>query len=385
DVEAVAAAAREGRVIAHVDTNLDAADAIAAGAAVLAHPVFGEALDAAGLAASREAEAVHSTVGAFAAVGALLDGTLDLDDPDLIVGDGVREEWAAVRDDPGLLLDGWAEASEAWAAQARENLAALRDAGARVVPASDAGYYFSAHGTALHGELAAMQALGWSPSELLALATVDARAVLGLAGGRVAPGEPADLLILRSDPSVDVAALDDVDAIVLRGRVLARADLLADDLQAAGDPCLEDADCDAGACDRVAHRCAEACAPAYTTANGCGAGAWCMPADGLAAEDGVCHPGDACDLYAQDCSPAYYGQACIPMDVDTSQCWYGGPRGEGDRCGFEAADSCAPGLYCSAGRCARLCDPDAADTCGGALRCAEVAAEDGSPWFGLCL
>lgn len=114
-----------------------------------------------------------------------------------------------------------------------------------------------------------------------------------------------------------------------------------------------------------------------------------MPADGGADSEGVCHAEDTCDLYAQDCAPAYYGRACVPYDHDTSACWWGGPRTEGEACTWDdPATACRPGLFCSwiDATCYALCDPDAADPgCASGQRCVRQEAADGVPWFGLCL
>jgi hypothetical protein len=339
--------------------------------------------------AACEADAVLSTVGAFAAVGRLLDGARDLDDPALIVGPGVRDNWRYVRARPEVLTDGWAEASAEWAASARANLVTLRAAGATVVPGSDAGYYFQPHGLGLHEELTALQDLGWTPLEALTAATLTARERLGFEGGRVRPGAPADLLVLREDPTLDVSALRAIDTVVLRGIPWARETLRTTDLQTAGEPCLEADDCAADAtCDALTRTCAPGCAPTFDRVDDCGPHAWCMPVDGVDATEGVCHPEDACDLYTQDCAPAAYGQACVPVDVDTNRCWYGGPRGAGEACSWTDADAaCAPGLFCSwiDATCYTLCDPEVPDTCDGPQRCVRQLAAPGVPWFGLCL
>jgi imidazolonepropionase-like amidohydrolase len=377
-------------VIAHVDADADVIDAVAAGATWLAHPPFAGPVGPEAAAAATRARGVHSTVGAFGAVGDLLAGRVDLGDPDLLVGPGVVENWRWVATHPGVLEEGWAEASATWATSARANLVTLREAGAVVIPGSDAGYYFVPHGVGLHRELAALVELGWTPHEALVAATATAHAALGLEGGLVAAGAPADLLLLTADPVADVGALDAIETVFLAGVPWARESLRSVDLQAAGDAvCLEDADCAADErCDGVDHRCGPACTPTYDPAGSCDTDTWCMPSDGVDDADGVCHEETRCDLYAQDCAPAFYGQACVPLDVDTNTCWYGGPRGVGEACTWDDPDTaCSPGLYCSLVTevCYTLCDPAAADTCPGRERCVEQEAERGVPWFGLCL
>jgi hypothetical protein len=232
-------------------------------------------------------------------------------------------------------------------------------------------------------------AAGWSSTEAFEAATWTSRQVLGFEGGEVRAGAPADLLLLPADPRADVRALRALTHVVRAGAVYAREDLRAVDLQMDGEPCFDDADCGASdRCDAVHRVCAEACSPTYATWGACDEDSWCMPADGLDSTDGVCHAEAECDLYAQDCAPAAYGQACVPLDVDTTTCWYGGPREAGDACSWDDADAaCAPGLFCSFidATCYTLCDPDATDSCPRGTRCRRQEAARGEPWFGLCL
>ncbi|MCK6528228.1 amidohydrolase family protein [Myxococcota bacterium] len=395
DLDALAEVVATGApVLAHVDADADMVDAVAAGVEVLAHPAFAGPMDAAALSAASAARGVHTTVSAFQAVVDVLAGDTDLADPHLVAGPGVIDNWVYVRAHPEVLEAGWAEASAEWAEAARENLPALRGAGATLLPGSDAGYYFVPHGMGLHRELEAMVDLGWTPLEALTAATLTAREVLGLPGGRVEAGSPADLVVLASDPVADVHALADIETVVRRGIPWERAALLTADPYAGpgaeGAICLEAADCTPGlACDAVARRCRPECAPLYAASGACDVTSWCMPTDGLSAPEGVCHEEEGCDLYAQDCAPSEYGMACAPMDADTSACIPGGPRTAGQTCSYDVPDlACEPGSFCSwvTGRCYVLCDPDAVlDPCAPGGSCVIQYAAPGVPWFGLCL
>lgn len=387
DIDALIAIVSVGLpVYAHVDTDTDVIEAVAAGATLLAHPAFADAMGGDALAAAATVRAVHTTVGAFAGVVDLVDGALDPGDPDLLLDPAVAASWAAVQADPDVLLEGWVEQSRGWTANVRANLPALRTAGATVIPGSDAGYYFVPHGAGLHRELRELVDAGWTPLEALAAATLDARRALDLPGGRIEAGAPADLLLLTEDPVLSVDALAAIDTVMLAGvpwspDALATVDLWAGD----GDLCLDDGDCDpAQRCDGLDHVCAPSCDAPYAASGSCDEASWCMPAEGA----GICHAEPPCDLYAQDCAPAWYGQACVPYDVDTNGCWYGGARGVGETCAWDsAALACAPGLFCSSvdARCYELCDPDAPDTCPATARCLRQEAAPGVPWFGLCL
>ncbi len=381
-------------VYGHVDTSADLVDALAHGVSIAAHTPFDGPLTAEAITAAQGATAVLTTISAFANVGRLVDGDLDPADPALFLTDAQRAAWRAVADDPeAQLLAGWLDANAAWTAAARANVATLLEAGAPVLPASDAGYFFVPHGQGLHDELAELVAMGLTPREVLVLATWEARRALGVDGGRIAAGEPADLLLVANDPDDDVAALRDLDAVLLAGTPWAVAELLAADLLTdgdsnEGDACVEHADCASGACDGLAHACAGSCPTAYGVDDRtCGGEAWCMPADGYGADAAsVCRGEGTCDLYAQDCGPDAYERACLPYDMDTNACWDAGPRRAGQTCNTAyASTSCEAGGICSTvdSRCYQLCDPLATDTC--ALgRCHRYDTTAGDVWFGLC-
>jgi hypothetical protein len=112
------------------------------------------------------------------------------------------------------------------AAQARvlERLAA---SGVPLVPGSGAPQPWLFPGVALHEELGQWLRAGLSPARVLEAATRGAAEALGLCGraGTITPGAAADLLVTAADPRQDLATLRDPELVVLRGRVLERADL----------------------------------------------------------------------------------------------------------------------------------------------------------------
>lgn len=378
-------------VLAHVDEDDDVTDAIAAGVQVLAHPPFGANATSTAVSAAASADAVHTTVSAFAGVVGIVDGTTDLGDPDLVLGPGVLANWTAVRADPSVLEPGWYDGSVDWAAWARANLAAIDAAGGTLLPGSDAGYYFVPHGLGLHAELQELSDLGWTNQEVITAATLTARETLGFPGGRIEASAPADLVLLDSNPLSDLANLGDINRVVVRGAVYTRSALLTTDLgEASTELCLDSGDCAAGeTCDGVDHVCVEACSPAWSLYGDCDSSSWCMPEDGYTSTSGACHEEVTCDLYAQDCEPTAYDVACVPYDHDTNGCWYAGPRAAGEACSWDDPDqACGEGLFCSwiDYTCYELCDPDATtDPCTRPERCFRQYAAAGVPWFGLCL
>lgn len=106
-------------------------------------------------------------------------------------------------------------------------LRALFDAGAKLLPGSGAPQPWLLPGTALHQELAQWVRAGIPREAVLALATREAAAALGLAGqrGTLEVGAWADLLVLAGDPREDLAYLADPALVVVRGRAFTRAEL----------------------------------------------------------------------------------------------------------------------------------------------------------------
>jgi imidazolonepropionase-like amidohydrolase len=380
DITAAAAGAGQP-VVAHVDTLDDAQDAAAAGVDVLVHPVFGERVtDAAAL----PDLPMHTTLGAFLGPGALVSGDLLGDDLSATPA-AVRDDWASVRADPGRLGVGWVEESADWAADALATVRLAHGAGRELVAGSDAGYLLVPHGLGLHRELEVLVDAGLSPVDALTAATDTPARLLGWDDmGQVAPGYRADLLLVDGRPDEDIRATRAILGVYQGGTLVSTGGAWA-----SPDPsvCVDDRDCGAGeACDGIDHTCQPTCAPVWDSSGVCGAASACTPQDGLGAGTGVCHRLRTCDLLSQDCSPDWYGEACVPIDIDTAGCWPAGPRRVGQTCDPLLPDlRCGQGSYCSAftATCIELCDADAPDTC--SLGTCTRVYTGASPWFGACL
>lgn len=91
--------------------------------------------------------------------------------------------------------------------------------GVKVAFGTDAGVF--PHG-ANAGELALMRSGGMSDREVLASATAVAAQVLGMEDeiGRIAPGFSADIIAVKGNPLDDVRVLEQVDWVMVRGRVI---------------------------------------------------------------------------------------------------------------------------------------------------------------------
>ncbi len=107
----------------------------------------------------------------------------------------------------------------------RNIAAAIRD-GVTIAAGTDAGCAFNPIG-GVADEVVEYVALGMTPEQALRSVTVTAARVLGLPGGTVEPGGPADLVVLAEDPRGDIAALRSPRQVIRSGQLLDPAGLEA--------------------------------------------------------------------------------------------------------------------------------------------------------------
>lgn len=99
------------------------------------------------------------------------------------------------------------------------NLKRLHDAGVPIAAGTDAGNIGTPHGPAIFRELEMMVEAGLTPSQALASATH---------GGDLAPGSPADLVLLGSDPAADIRNLADIRLVVKDGHAWRPKEILSE-------------------------------------------------------------------------------------------------------------------------------------------------------------
>lgn len=118
----------------------------------------------------------------------------------------------------------------ALSAVAARNLLAVHKAGIRVALGTDAGNIGTLHGASVFREMAAMEAAGLTPIEVLRAATAGGAQVLSPkpGRGRIAAGAPADLLVLRADPRSSSRNLARIQHIVRAGEVIDPETLVPD-------------------------------------------------------------------------------------------------------------------------------------------------------------
>ena len=98
-------------------------------------------------------------------------------------------------------------------------VAAAIEAGVTVLPGTDAGTPFNPVGN-LVAEMELLAELGLGNAGVIAAATSQAATVVGLEGrGVIAPGAPADLVLVAGDPTEDLSVLRCPSVIVQDGIV----------------------------------------------------------------------------------------------------------------------------------------------------------------------
>ena len=92
--------------------------------------------------------------------------------------------------------------------------------GVRIAGGSDAGTPYNYHENYAYEVELMWSLLGMTPLQALHAATAVAAELIGLHGGTLAVGEPADLLLLARDAGEDVRALRDVQTVIKGGEVV---------------------------------------------------------------------------------------------------------------------------------------------------------------------
>ncbi|MEE4299719.1 MAG: amidohydrolase family protein [Pseudomonadales bacterium] len=97
--------------------------------------------------------------------------------------------------------------------------------GVRITAGTDATSHLVVPGFSMHDELASLVRNGMTPAQALRAATATPAAILGSDDGVLDAGRRADLVLLRADPLEDIRNTRAIEAVVLNGRWLDRAEL----------------------------------------------------------------------------------------------------------------------------------------------------------------
>jgi imidazolonepropionase-like amidohydrolase len=183
-------------------------------------------------------ETCRKVARAVAVTGQLQVPTLVLADEDLLAQNGspsADPRWRYLRADEHprweQFLSGYTAQDAALAKLrgpvAQQIVSIMHQAGVPIMAGTDspmAGVY---PGFALHDELELLVQSGLTAREALYSATLEPAKFLGMAdtGGSVDVGKRADLVLLDADPTKDIHNARRINAVVLDGRLLRRADL----------------------------------------------------------------------------------------------------------------------------------------------------------------
>ena len=223
---AVAAAEDRGvRAIVHATTPADAQAALDAGASLLVHA------PQRGLLTPEQAARIVAADVPIVTTARLVSASHDIATEGPIPLEQsmypaeLLDQWI---EDPRWDLAGFSEEFDRryaeFAGDAAANIRTLLAAGARFFVGTDSGVHGVFPGASLHRELRLLVRLGMGPIDALRAATSAPAAFLDpdTRFGQIAVGHRADLLLVRGNPTEDVAALAEIDGVWLTGARLAR-------------------------------------------------------------------------------------------------------------------------------------------------------------------
>jgi imidazolonepropionase-like amidohydrolase len=175
------------------------------------------------VAQTRRANVWNVPTMAVMAVNIGMDDTKELlARPELqyIAADYIRD-WLALRARSGIPR----QTSEIIQANRLHLLAALNDAGARILLGTDSPQLFNAPGFSIGREMQMMVDAGMTPYQVLRAGTEQVGQYLKRRCGMIAPGQCADLILLDADPLHDVRNVTRRRGVMVRGRWIAEADI----------------------------------------------------------------------------------------------------------------------------------------------------------------
>lgn len=222
-----AATARGLPVVAHVGTDDDARRAAEAGVSGLVHLPYRDAVtpSTAQLLGSKGIP-VATTLVVWTRLTELLSQTAPLTPLEDRLAPQ-RNKDALLRDLPDLQptdlpepLHEWFEAVQGGQPLLAQNVRTIRAAGVSILAGSDSANVGNYPGAALHRELDLLVEAGVPAREVLRAATATNADFLGIGDrvGAVRAGYEADLLLVRGDPTADLAALHDIVTVWVDGR-----------------------------------------------------------------------------------------------------------------------------------------------------------------------
>ena len=238
-VRAVGDAAHKAGVplAVHATELTTAKAALRAGADYLVHSVGDEPIDAEFLELMKRNNALYCPTlwviwgyrYAFAGLWRPTEAERRLADPQIV--SMMRDLQSIPKEElPPRIVERMAEAkAPAPPTMMLRNLKAVHHAGVPVVMGTDAGNIGTLHGPSIFREMALMQEAGLTPLQVLRAATVTgARAARREASaGTVAPGAPADLVLLNADPTADTSNAARIYRVFRNGKMFDPDELIS--------------------------------------------------------------------------------------------------------------------------------------------------------------
>ncbi len=237
-LELAGALAQEAGVplIVHATALEAAKQAIRSGAHLLVHSVTDQIVDDEFLEMARDAGTMYNpTLTVYEGyhdiqAGFFREGRYPLDcvDPGTLQRARATEEWRDTVDPEEVALS--ARELEQRNRLLAENLRRVHQAEIPIAAGTDAGNPLTLHGPSIHRELSMMRQAGLTPMEVLVSATLNGARAMGRAEdfGSIEAGKLADLLVVGSDPTVDLNAFEDLSFLLLGGEIHRPEALLPD-------------------------------------------------------------------------------------------------------------------------------------------------------------
>lgn len=229
-------AARAGLpLIVHATELAGAKAAVRAGAKLLVHSVWDAPVDAELIALMKEKGTILTpTLTVARGYLHMFEAAADrkaplIDDPNGCVDDGTRARVAATAGLPAPSSNATRGArTEEREKVSAANLKRLVDAGIPIATGTDAGNPLTLHGPSIYAEMEAMQRAGMTPMQVIVASTATAARAARFddVTGTIEKGKSADILLVASDPSKDVAAFRNL-RFVMRGGVIRGVDELS--------------------------------------------------------------------------------------------------------------------------------------------------------------
>jgi imidazolonepropionase-like amidohydrolase len=215
------------RVIVHATQLETAKAAVKAGADILAHSVMDKIVDEEFIKLLKKHNVIYSTTiivneGYKEALAKQVKLSLEehgLANPYIVstLFDlyQLPEDAAPKRD------DNWVNRRNELVKTSQQNLKILQDAGVTIAANTDAGNIGTLHGPALFREFQLMAEAGLTPRQILTAVTINNAKLMGRQStlGTIEPNKLADLVILNSDPFLDILNTSDIHLVVKDGNV----------------------------------------------------------------------------------------------------------------------------------------------------------------------